>query len=66
MEGRRAGLAAVGQRTSKRRRGANAADRQQEAAATAALDGPGTFSLERLLAIFRIVTKQVAPEPRYS
>ena len=41
----------------KRKRNANAADRQQEAAAAQALEGPGTFTLERLLFIFRIITK---------
>jgi origin recognition complex subunit 5 len=52
------GGAAVGQKASKRKRGVNAADRQQEAAATASLEGPGSFNLERLLMIFRMLTKQ--------
>ena len=46
VEGRKAGTAAAGP-SSKRRRGAMGADRQQEAAATAAMEGPGTFNLER-------------------
>lgn len=62
VEGQRAGSAAASGPGSKRRRGANAADRQQEAAASAALDGPGTFHLERLLAYFRVVTKQAYDE----
>lgn len=61
VEGRKAGTAAAGP-SSKRRRGAMGADRQQEAAATAAMEGPGTFNLERLLAYFRIVTKQAYDE----
>lgn len=43
IEGVRAGTAAVAQRSGKRKRGALSADKQSEAAATAALDGPGTF-----------------------
>lgn len=58
VEGRRAGTSAVGTGGGKRRRGALSADRQQEAAASAALEGPRAFSLERLLAYFRMVTKQ--------
>ena len=58
VEGRRAGTSAVGTAGGKRRRGALSADRQQEAAASAALEGPRAFSLERLLAYFRMVTKQ--------
>ena len=46
----------------KRRRGGAAADRQQDQASTAALEGPGAFNLERLLAYFRIVTKQAYDE----
>ena len=61
VEGRKAGTAAAGP-SSKRRRGAMGADRQQEAAATAAMEGPGTFNLERLLAYFRIVTKHAYDE----
>ena len=61
VEGRKAGTTAAGP-SSKRRRGAMGADRQQEAAATAAMEGPGTFNLERLLAYFRIVTKQAYDE----
>ena len=58
VEGRRAGTSAHGGGGGKRRRGALSADRQQEAAASAALEGPRAFSLERLLAYFRMVTKQ--------
>ena len=58
VEGRRAGTSAINGVGGKRRRGALSADRQQEAAATAALEGPRAFSLERLLAYFRMVTKQ--------
>ncbi len=58
VEGRRAGSSAAGTSGGKRRRGALGADRQQEAAASAALEGPRAFSLERLLAYFRMVTKQ--------
>ena len=43
IEGVRAGTAAVAQRSGKRKRGALSADKQSEAAATVALDGPGTF-----------------------
>ena len=59
VEGTRAGTAAsrVG---GKRRRAA--ADRQQDRASAAALEGPGAFNLERLLAYFRIVTKQAYDE----
>jgi origin recognition complex subunit 5 len=60
VEGTRAGTAAS--RGSKRRRGGAAADRQQDQASTAALEGPGAFNLERLLAYFRIVTKQAYDE----
>ena len=61
VEGRKAGTARRGT-VEKRRRGAMGADRQQEAAATAAMEGPGTFNLERLLAYFRIVTKHAYDE----
>ena len=59
VEGTRAGTTAsrVG---GKRRRAA--ADRQQDRASAAALEGPGAFNLERLLAYFRIVTKQAYDE----
>ena len=59
VEGTRAGTAAS-RGGGKRRRGA--ADRQQDQASTAALEGPGAFNLERLLAYFRIVTKQAYDE----
>ena len=61
VEGSRAGTAATG-RGAKRRRGGAMADRQQDAASIAALEGPGAFNLERLLAYFRIVTKQAYDE----
>ena len=61
VEGTRAGTAAS-RGGGKRRRGGAAADRQQDQASTAALEGPGAFNLERLLAYFRIVTKQAYDE----
>ena len=61
VEGTRAGTTAS-RGGGKRRRGGAAADRQQDQASTAALEGPGAFNLERLLAYFRIVTKQAYDE----
>jgi origin recognition complex subunit 5 len=61
VEGTRAGTAAI-RAGGKRRRGAATADRQQDNASVAALEGPGAFNLERLLAYFRIVTKQAYDE----
>ena len=62
VEGVTPGTSAIAGGPKKRSRGAMGADKQQEAAAEAAAEGPGAFHLERLLAYFRIVTKQAYDE----